>query len=635
MEDDSIDFSATSDISSIRGNNQPSGSINVTGLSESSEDDSDDFQPSEESNRISISSLHTDSGEVSNDPNSNKLGGKHFKKKDYPPSVSSEGINSSFILEGENISETIQNLGNQLKEVKTALKILNEKYKKLKIEFFAQKEKKDQYKQKLLKEKEKRKTQKAQNEKFIEKKKEEQKNQILMILNELNESLGRPLIQGNSQNLSSLTMSFGQAIETVKTKLKRLEHLERGEREAAIQNPPPPEPTPDNEHQAPREHQMETKEPKNDSFEDQNGENKLKLEVKIRQNFWQTDLIGEHWTFLAMKNKNNFLVGTHLKGLILVKNGEEVYADQLPEKKKRLWDVVYAEPKDCYFLCHNDKLYKKTNDGQPPTLHMNIGFGFRLGACMQYSAKNDRLLVNSSGRYITIIDTQEKNVELSIPKTFGSSITDFKLFGPDESYVACITMDGFLSIVSFDVSQAQGSVLTKFHISLKEKRKEEGLSLRLCDEGRYICVSLVSETRNIVGELGSLLNLLGQDPDSASRRGGIRPITSRFMVLEILPEGIIFKAEIDCFKQNIGRVHALGFLGNIGDSALFLALASEDGAVHVLDYDSKTEQLREKTGYRTPNLENDPVHVHKFGRELYYNGKRSNLVRLSIKEIEE
>ena len=498
------------------------------------------------------------------------------------------------------------------------IKTIKRKYKKLKIEYARLSNERKADKEKITASLAKIKQERLSSKKQLKELDLDQKDTLLMVLNKLKDALDRPHVN-SSINPDQLTLELGGATGEIKQKLEMLEILESQQNSLPSRDLTPP----------PTSHSMQVKPmlpppPKNE----------LKLKVEVIKSFWQADLVGKLWTMLAMKDESNYLIGTHEKGLILVKDGKEVYAEPLPEKGKRLWDMVYAKNQDCYFLCHHEKLWKKTNDSLPPTLFFNIEFGFRVAACMEYSTKKNKLVVNAGGSRLTVINPQKAEVEMAMPRSQGDLIRDFKLFGANENKVISITMDGNLAVVMYNESNRQCSLKMHQKIPLKSERNEKGLGVSVCSRNQIACVSLVRDNQTVGINIGDLLGGLfgGKEIQPSLTSTKLRPICSRFMIFEISDSALTLKACLDCYQQEIGRMHALRFVDSIGCRAIFVGLSSDNGDVHILDYNASSRVFRELEDYRVSNCEDDPVQILKVGESFYFIGRHSNLVKLSIKK---
>ena len=321
-----------------------------------------------------------------------------------------------------------------------------------------------------------------------------------------------------------------------------------------------------------------------------------------------------------MKDDSNYLIGTHGKGLILVKRGKEIYSELLPQQGQRLWDMVYASAQDCYFLCHHEKLWKKTNDNKPPTKYLNIEFGFRLTACMRYSPKGGILVVNADGKKLTVISSEAQRTLMRVPTCRSEFIHHFEVFGSNESKIIYMNRQGEVGVSKFDLRRNSSSNLFSTKVQLKEELNEELLSVSVCSKNQLACVCLATQggisLKRMFGDLlGGLGSLLTQ------RKPNFIPKATRHLIFEIKESSLDLKASLDCFQEEIGRFHALSFYDYIGDRALFVGLSSDNGDVHLLDYNTSSREFKELYEKRVSSSEEDPVQILKFNDRFYYTGR--------------
>ena len=653
---------------------EDSTNLSISGISDPSNPDQS-FQVSEISKlsgrNSPISSLNTSVSQIDADFEDEgailrRAGGVSFKRNDTNSTADAQNsnkddltqmleVNSGFNYLGghgnmitENLYKINSRLKRRLKKKEEELSQLQKKYKKVKGEYFKLKDKNKEGKEKIQSLK-----QRLRKEADLE---QDHKETLVMVINKLKDGLGKEHVS-KSVSSKNLTLTLGEVTGEVNQRLRKLKQLENQPKtnkpsssrqtsrpNQTHQNRPAPQPQTrprqQTRPQAPRNQfpRGNTSTPSGPSLKE------LKLKVQVVKSFWQSHLVGEFWTLLAMKNESNFLIGTHQKGIILVKNGQEVYVENLPEKGERLWDMVYASGQDCYFMCHNGKLYKKTNDQLPPTLVATLEFGFRVGACMKYSPKKDKLIVNAGGTKLSVLNPSTGRVDMVMPSCHDDGIRDFELFGSNENKVVYITMEGYVAVAKYSESNKQGSTILKHDIPLKEDRNEKGLSIRVCSKNKIVCAGLARELKDPIANLNDLIGGLIGGIGDLGGLGGIggvpglpgiskpitKPVMSRYMVFEINHSGLIVRACLDCYHQEIGRVHGLGFFDYIGDRALFVGLGSDQGKVHILEYNTRSGQLKELEQYRVSCCEHDPVHILKFGNKFYYTGRNSNLVKLTI-----
>ena len=547
----------------------------------------------------------------------------------------------------------------ELKKINKKLK--NEKkYKRLKKEYIILKQKRSNDKEKITLLIDKVKKARYQNKTIAKEMEQKHHFSIVEFLNKLNQGLGQANIDTKinpeklSQNLDEIAGELNKRLLKLKNLEKEAQKKQKSENMGSLmtdtfQSISPPSshlPSPDssfasvgNSIQEPTFENSEsritdlsqTRKTHQDSLLSELGPDvitevdpvKLNLEVDVLKKFEQTDLVGKLWTLLAMKDESNYLIGSHQKGLILVKNGEEVYKELIPLKGKRLWDMVYARGQDCYFFCHSENLWKKTNDGQPPSLFLSIEFGYRIGGCMDYSFIGGFLVVSVDKKKLSIIDLDQAKSVMRIPTFKIDYIKDFQLFGPNLGKIAYLTEKGSLGVSKFDFETKTGSKVCQLAIKLRKEWNEEVIAVHVCSNHKIALISLARESSQVV-----------QTEDGKQEKKKLTPIATRFFIFEIRESSLVSKACLGCFDQEIGRFHALNFYDYIGERAIFVGLSSENGDVHLFEYNTRSRKFKERETLRISCSEYDPVHIRKLGSQFYYTGRKAKLVRLSIKKAE-
>ena len=116
-------------------------------------------------------------------------------------------------------------------------------------------------------------------------------------------------------------------------------------------------------------------------------------------------IIGGHWTHVAIKNENSFLVGTYEKGVLGFENGSQFYSGKFPKDQTSLWDIIYTPPSlNCYFLAFDEKLYRKNIDDQPPLPFLTVQTSSKMGSYLRFSDHHKRLIINKCGENLSVVN---------------------------------------------------------------------------------------------------------------------------------------------------------------------------------------------------------------------------------------
>ena len=530
-------------------------------------------------------------------------------------------------------------------EVSEDYKNLKRKHNRLKMEFNAQREKRVKDKEKIVilteKLKEERKGYKDmfedQEKKFKDKvaeKEDDLRDTLICVLNELNEALGLGIARASIDlPVKKLNMMLGQAAGMIIQKHKSMREDTSGDSRMYSDHPRPSI----NSQKLLSEPQSQA-----ETIDSISPGKELRLKLHtLKNNFYDTLIGGGFQTIIAMKDELNFLIGTSKKGLILFKDGRQIYAEYLPENGQSLQDIVYARTHNSYFFCHHNAIYKKTNDKSPPTPHITLSFGQReKPISLKFSPVTDRLVINlgtkNSRSKLAVVEPSADLIEMMVPSNNNDFIKDFKLFGDNQENVIYVTEKGFVGVAEYSGRHREGDNglnsslgLSFFNkkVDLKLERKEKLASVSVCLQNRFACVTSSMNSNGFFGGLRGLFSNPGKPV-------GVN-YSSRLMVFEINMNScfLVMKACIDCFNQQIGRMLAFNFLGYIGDRALFVGVSCDTRVLHILDYNSVTEKFVERGMYRMSIFQEGVTQLIKVGRWFYYTGQSANLVRLSIDRI--
>ena len=330
----------------------------------------------------------------------------------------------------------------------------------------------------------------------------------------------------------------------------------------------------------------------------------LKLEVEVVKDYKENLILGHHETHVALKNPDSFLIGTCLKGLILIKNDVQLYSGELPKAENQLSDIAYFPPLNCYFYAMKTKLYRKDNNDRPPYFFMDIQCGGRAGACLRYSKATQRLIISKDGKSFSVLNPKTKKLELVMTPDFADYIMDFKLFRGQNNRVVSLTMNGHITLYSQDYKGERG-VVSHFEEQLIEHRSEFCSSIAVDQKGEYVFIE-VSGYRSRAW------------------------ISSRIVILKLTGNTFTKRDQFDHYSESSGFGYALDFFGYVGKQVLWIRL-SFDGTALVYGYDSKAEEVKELLDKRVAHLELKPWRLLRVGDKLYYTGSKGKLMSLSMK----
>ena len=178
------------------------------------------------------------------------------------------------------------------------------------------------------------------------------------------------------------------------------------------------------------------------------------------------------------------------------------------------------------------------------------------------------------------------------------------MFGERENRVVAVTEDGHIFLYSLTYGKERG-IVADYQVGLiKSRRKEYCNSIAVCEKNEFVCVETSS---------------------------GIYS-SSRIIILRISSQNTITEtASIDEFRQKIQYKYALESAGYLGGHLFWVGIPM-GGFVQLFDYDTKTGEFRELVDKRVPDLEQDPMKLHRLGDKFYYAGNLGKLVSLSLSD---
>ena len=319
--------------------------------------------------------------------------------------------------------------------------------------------------------------------------------------------------------------------------------------------------------------------------------------------------ISSNSTFLAYKNETSFMLGTWKRGIKVVEDDTVVYSENLPNHYGALKDMVYIEPHDYYLMDHDKKLWRKNVDDKPPSVFMDIGCGFRKGACLRYSKLNDRLFVAQNGNAISVINLERRQIETStvLSQLTMQTIMDFRVLGEHQNRVIAITNSGCVNLATFTIPMRKVSSVCSLDLDLWQARKEKGFSIAVSDDDDYAFVEIEGEN-----SYSSLL-------------------CSRMMILKINANSIERVVVVDQFNLRIGRKFAVEYAGIINGCIFWVGFTEESSRLgQVFVFNTLTEEMEEVKKMRFDQKETDPKKVHRQDNDFYYVGHFGRIIHLKL-----
>ena len=258
-----------------------------------------------------------------------------------------------------------------------------------------------------------------------------------------------------------------------------------------------------------------------------------RVKVETIKNHFKEKFIGESLTHIAIKNPKSYMIATWNEGLIIIDEGKVIYSARFPFKKDILRDLIYIKQFDSYFMDHDNQLYRKDINDKYAYVWMNIRCGFVSGGSFAYSDLNEKLIVNKDKDTISAVDLKAKKVEIEIPKSVGTGIFNFKIFGEKENQVAAITEDANVVLYELDYGRKKGAVVGHTKIDLIEDRKEKGIALGVGDKGQFLLVEI------------------------RGCKAKYTYFSSRVAVLKVNGKSLTISSIIDVFSQEITQKNAI------------------------------------------------------------------------------
>ena len=158
------------------------------------------------------------------------------------------------------------------------------------------------------------------------------------------------------------------------------------------------------------------------------GKKRLKIEHLATHVTEQDDsAFTTDWTYLALKSPSSYMVGSYKKGIILIDEDTEIFSKKLPEEFSSLKDLIYIDLLDSYLLSHEDQLSIKKIDEESPKTFLKLETCYRRGGSFRYCKRHQRLLVNKRTSIISVINLENREIEIEVKFNLGNRINDFRL----------------------------------------------------------------------------------------------------------------------------------------------------------------------------------------------------------------
>ena len=340
------------------------------------------------------------------------------------------------------------------------------------------------------------------------------------------------------------------------------------------------------------------------------------------------DKIRSYNFLVGMKNCKSFLITASQKKLRLIEDGKKISSITLQEP---LLDILYVPLLNCYFLAYGDKLFRKDINNEPPYLYLDIKCFCNTGACLRYSDQRNKLIISKTKENITVVDPKTRKVEIDVPKTFGGTITDFRLFGEQEDKAVALTWDTFsegevdLILYNLDYDKNIGSVRGD-RCKIKLTREgEDAASLAVSEKNDYVLVELKkSEKLTLDPKNDDVL-------EKTQKSKNLPTLGSRMLIFKVNEDSFQKTETIDLLNLNIGYNHSLECLGCAGRHILWIGVSTdEEGLAQVYDYDTERKELREMKDKRVRIQEYHPYKLLPLNGKFYYVGKKGKLMRLVV-----
>ena len=225
----------------------------------------------------------------------------------------------------------------------------------------------------------------------------------------------------------------------------------------------------------------------------------IEVVVKEVNDFWETGLIGDDWTFLSMKNHNSFLIGTDKNGVLLFENGAKIYSGKIGKHAKdegRLCGMIYIPCLNCYFLADPKILYRKGINNRPPSPFMYFDdLGLPSTLFLRYSRPLQRLIICEESITVYVVNPKRRKLEMVFDHDCdGLYLYAFTVFGEKEDQILAATDHGYFILYSINYAQKRGYVdYCQEELKGNNYPTEHISSLAVCENNKYLLVEVARD----------------------------------------------------------------------------------------------------------------------------------------------
>ena len=382
----------------------------------------------------------------------------------------------------------------------------------------------------------------------------------------------------------------------------------------------------------------------------------LKWNISLQADELQDSVIGPNRnTLVCFKDQKNYLIGTHLGGLKVIKDGEVCFSEKLREETNEFFGGVYSDLDNAYYLNCNNKLYRKAVDGSKPELIMDLRCKGN-GAVPAYSRMHKKLVLVKNGGQVVVFNqaTLEEEIVVSREGKKDKIMALSLVEGFAGLQVFALTFKGILIAFDINLHTKTAEVVGEYQINLDEVKGEYVASFCLDADSDHICVAVSDynwysskflllkfkgnesagdrerakgEQKGTQGADGDLLRKVSES-EEASRvyedEAEIGADNYRAGAFELVSElNMFLEGLIECLV-----VHPLGFSQG---RVLFFALTwSEEGELLTLSYSPEDQQFVEEKHLRVKHQASCPCFIQKIEEAYYYAGWTGKIFKLEL-----
>ena len=285
------------------------------------------------------------------------------------------------------------------------------------------------------------------------------------------------------------------------------------------------------------------------------------------------------FTSIAYASENSFLAFLAGFGMIVNKNGEEVYSKSSEDMRctqSALNPLLVREVVFCgenYFLLHEKgRLFKKAQDSSEPTLWWDKsgikGYGW-YNQIIRTSLDQPALLINLNDTLLPVIEVKadgSSGLEFYIENTTGSRIDALEPLRNNK--LLTVNKEGLITLYDLDLdtfSSYQG--LETFQVNLYGERNENNFYLTACQKSRY-CALLIQGD----GQTASRIQIYK-----------IRPQSFR--------EKISLVTWIDLWEGQFLYYLSICFSHYLEEKLILCGFSQQNSKAHFYELDVKTNRL--------------------------------------------